>query len=170
MCPRTALTLPLRTHRGDPNQRHVGDGLRPRPLATSRKIRVLVIADTLSRFSSAIEHGPSSARPRRVEMLERVCRKAGFRQRRGSTKVVSSSRATSIRRPFMVASRSISPGYANPATTPSLSAQTASFRQKRSLVHVLDNAQRSAMNDVMTRFGNKPLITLTNRCAASIPR
>ena len=58
-------------------------------LATGRKLRVLTIVDTFSRFSPALEPRFTFRGADVVEVLERVGRRMGFPQRSGSIKAVS---------------------------------------------------------------------------------
>ena len=62
-------------------------------LATGRKMRVLTVVDTFSRFSPAIDPRFSYRGADVVEVLERVCRRWDSRQRSASTRARSSSHA-----------------------------------------------------------------------------
>ena len=55
----------------------MGDGLRPRP-AGDRKIRVLTVVDTFSRFSPIIDPRFSYRAENVVQALERICRNIGY--------------------------------------------------------------------------------------------
>jgi putative transposase len=95
-------------------------------LATGRKLRVLTIIDTFSRFSPAVEPRFSFRGADVVEILERVGREVGFPTRSASTRAASSSHATSTCGPISAAWCSTSRGRANLPTMPSLSRSTAS--------------------------------------------
>jgi putative transposase len=88
-------------------------------LATGRKLRVLTMVDTYSRFSPAPEPRFTFRGSDVVGVLERVCNEVGFPARSASIKVPSSSRAIWICGPINEASRWTSPGQVNPPTMPS---------------------------------------------------
>ena len=79
-------------------------------LATGRKLRVLTIVDTFSRFSPAREPRFSFRGPDVVEVLEKVGREVGLPATMGSTKAPSLYRAILIYGLINAASRSTSPG------------------------------------------------------------
>jgi putative transposase len=89
-------------------------------LATGRKIRVLTIVDTFSRFSPAIVPRFSFRAPDVIEVLERVGREIGLPKTiRVDQGEPSSSPATSTSGPISGTSRSTSRGPTSPPTTPS---------------------------------------------------
>jgi putative transposase len=92
-------------------------------LATGRKLRVLTIVDTFSRFSPGLDVRFNF---RVVEVLEQVGAAMASPPASGSTKVPSSSAATSICGPISAVSRLTSPGQASPRTMPSSSRSTGS--------------------------------------------
>src|SRR5262252_7496288 len=65
-------------------------------LASGRKLRVLTILDTFSRFSPAIEPRLTFRGPDVVEILEEVGRQMDSRRQSGSIKAQNSSHAISI--------------------------------------------------------------------------
>ena len=87
-------------------------------LATGRKLRVLTIVDTFSRFSPALEPRFTFRGADVVEVLERVGRQ-GIPGTTESTRAPSSCHAIWIYGLTSVASRWTSPGPANPPITPS---------------------------------------------------
>jgi putative transposase len=95
-------------------------------LATGRKIRMLTIVDTFSRFSPAVDARFSYRGEDVVQTLERVARLSVIPKAFGLTKVRSSSRATSICGPISAVSSSTSRGRASRPTTASLNPSTAS--------------------------------------------
>ena len=98
-------------------------------LATGRKLRVLTIIDTFSRFSPAIEPRFNFRGPDVVEILEEIGRQVGFpkaiRVDQGTEFAISTSG------PIGAVSRSTSPDRASPLTTPSSS-------------HSMANSERNA--------------------------
>src|SRR4029450_11814316 len=94
-------------------------------LATGRKLRVLTIVDTFSRFSPAIEPRVNSRAPDVVEILEAVGRQVGFpkaiRLDQGTEFVYAISTCGLI----SAVSRSISPDRVSPLTMPSSSRSMA---------------------------------------------
>ena len=93
-------------------------------LASRRKLRVLTIVDTFSRFSAALEPRFIFRRANVMDVLGRVGRKMDSRQRSGSTKVPSLYHAIWICRPISVVFCSISPGRESPPTMHSLRRST----------------------------------------------
>ena len=87
-------------------------------LATGRKLRVLTIIDTFSRFSPAIEPRFTFRGPDVVEILEEVGRQVEFPKAR-LIKAPSSSHAISTSGPISAGSRSTSRDRASPLTMPS---------------------------------------------------
>src|SRR5262249_41743621 len=84
-------------------------------LATGRKLRVLTIIDTFSRFSPAIEPRFTFRGPDVVEIApNRSAGKSGSGRQSGSIKAPSSSRAISTCGLISAMSRSTSPGRGKP--------------------------------------------------------
>ena len=88
-------------------------------LATGRKLRVLTIIDTFSRFSPAIEPRFNFRGPDVVEILEEVGRQMDSRRQSGSIKAQNSSHAISICGLIGAVSRSTSRDRASPLPMPS---------------------------------------------------
>lgn len=88
-------------------------------LATGRKIRVLTVVDTFSRFSPAADPRFSYRAEDVVATLERVCAKLGYPRTIGSIRAPSSSAATSTCGPMPRASPWTSLGQASQPITPS---------------------------------------------------
>ena len=95
-------------------------------LATGRKIRVLTVVDTYSRFSPAVDARFSYRGEDVVQTLERVCKIVGYPKSIRVDQAPSSSRAISIFGPISAASFSTSQGPANQPTTASSNLSTAS--------------------------------------------
>jgi putative transposase len=95
-------------------------------LATGRKIRVLTIVDTFSRFSPALDARFSYRGEDVVQTLERVCNIVGYPNSIRVDQARSSSRAISISGPINAASFSTSRGRGNQPTTASLNPSMAS--------------------------------------------
>ena len=95
-------------------------------LATGRKLRILTIVDTHSRFAPATDPRFSYRGEDVVQTLERVCRQVGYPKLIRVDTAVNSSPATLISGPMRTTSRSTSHGRANPRTTPISSRSTAS--------------------------------------------
>ena len=94
-------------------------------LATGRKLRVLTIVDTFSRYSPALEPRFTFRGADVVEVLERVGRQGDSRRQSVSIKVPSSSHETWICGLISAASRSTSRDQVSPRTTPSSKPSTA---------------------------------------------
>jgi putative transposase len=95
-------------------------------LATGRKLRVLTIVDTFSRLSPAVEPRFSFRGADVVEVLERVGREVGSRQRSGSIRAPSSCRAIWICGRISAASHSTSRNQASRRTMRLSNLSTAS--------------------------------------------
>jgi putative transposase len=95
-------------------------------LVSGRKLRVLTIIDTFSRFSPAIEPRFNFRGPDVVEILEEVGRQVRFPKAIRVDQGKSLSHAISTSGLISAASRSTSPDRASPLTTPSSSRSTAS--------------------------------------------
>jgi putative transposase len=98
-------------------------------LATGRKLRMLTIIDTFSRFSPAIEPRFNFRGPDVVEILEEVGRQVGLPKVIRVDQGKSLSDAISTSGPISAASRSTSPDRASPLTTPSSSHSMANFER-----------------------------------------
>ena len=94
-------------------------------LATGRKLRVLTIVDTFSRFWPALEPRFKFRGADVVEVLERVGRQLDCRRQSGSTKAPSSCRAIWIYGPTSTVSCSTSRDLASQPTMPSSKPSTA---------------------------------------------
>ena len=94
-------------------------------LATGRKLRVLTIVDTFSRFSPAIEPRFNFRGADVVDVLEQVGRQVGFPKAIGSIREPSLSHAIWIYGRINAMSRSTSHGQASQPTMPSLNPSTA---------------------------------------------
>lgn len=90
-------------------------------LATVRKIRILTIVDTISRFSPAVDPRFSYRGEDVVQTLERVCRTVGYPKAIRVDQALSSSAGTSISGPTKTPSCWTSPGQASLRTTASSS-------------------------------------------------
>ena len=95
-------------------------------LATGRKIRVLTIVDTFSRFSPAVDPRFSYRGEDVVLTLERICKTVGYPRRSASTRDRSSSPAISTSGLTRRASCWISRGRESRRTTASSNPSTAS--------------------------------------------
>ena len=98
-------------------------------LVTGRKLRVLTIIDTFSRFSPAIEPRFNFRGPDVVEILEEAAGKLVSRKQSGSIKALSLSPAISTSGLISAVSRSTSPDRASPLTMPSSSHSMANFER-----------------------------------------
>jgi putative transposase len=124
--PKRRVKAKLRDHRQlatRPNEVWAMDFLHEQ-LATGRKIRVLTVVATFSRFSPALDTRLSHGGEDVVQTLEMVCSKIGYPAtvRVGAA---SSSPAISTSGPMRAASRSTSPDPASRPTTPSPRHSTA---------------------------------------------
>ena len=98
-------------------------------LATGRKLRVLTIVDTFSRFSPALEPRFTFRGADVVEVLERVGRQTGTSGNDpGRSRAPSLCHAIWICGLISAASRSTSPGQENPPTMRSLKPSIGRFR------------------------------------------
>lgn len=86
-------------------------------LATGKKIRVLTVVDTFSRYVPVLDPRFSYRAEDVVRMLEQVCPRSAIQRRSGSIKARSSSPATSICGPTPGASRSTSRDRESQRTT-----------------------------------------------------
>lgn len=86
-------------------------------LATGRKIRVLTVVDTFSRFSPAVDARFSYKGEHVVQTLEWVCRQSGYPATIRVDMAASSSLVISTCGPITRASCSTSPGLASRRTT-----------------------------------------------------
>jgi putative transposase len=93
-------------------------------LATGRKLRVLTVVDTFSRFSPVLEPRFTFRGADVVEVLEEVGRQGGSRRRSGSIKAPSSSRVIWTCGLISAASYSTSRDQASRPTTHSLKRST----------------------------------------------
>ena len=93
-------------------------------LATGRKLRVLTVVDTFSRFSPVLEPRFTFRGVDVVEVLEEVGRQGGSRRRSGSIKAPSSSRVIWTCGLISAASYSTSRDQASRPTTHSLKRST----------------------------------------------
>ncbi len=98
-------------------------------LATGRKIRVLTVIDTFSRFSPIVDPRFSYRAEDVVAALEQTCGVWAIPRRSAWTKGPSSSPETSTYGPMPTASRWISRGPASRQTTPSSRPSTAACEQ-----------------------------------------
>ena len=71
--------------------------------ATGAKLRILTVADTISRFSPAVVPQFSFSAPDVIEVLERVCGESAIPLRSGSSGTASSSLAIWTRGPTRAA-------------------------------------------------------------------
>jgi putative transposase len=98
-------------------------------LATGKKIRVLTVVDTFSRYVPVLDPRFSYRAEDVVRTLEQVCPKSAIRRRSASTKGPSSSPETSTCGPTRRASRSISPGRGSQQTMPTSKLSTGASGQ-----------------------------------------
>lgn len=97
-------------------------------LATGKKLRVLTVVDTFSRYVPVLDVRYSYRGEDVVATLDRVCRTVGYSnpRRSASTNAASSSRATWTSGPTSAGWSSTSPGLENRPTTPSSRRSTVS--------------------------------------------
>ncbi len=149
-------------------------------LVTGRKLRVLTIVDTFSRFSPAIVPRFSFRAPDVVEVLERVGREAGFPQR---IRVDQGSEFVSRALDLWAYQRNVTLDFSRPGKPTDnafIESLNGKFRAECLNVHWfmnLDDATRKCeawrrdYNEVRphSAIGNKPPIELTDRSAAHGP-
>jgi putative transposase len=149
-------------------------------LVTGRKIRVLTIVDTFSRFSPAIVPRFSFRAPDVVEVLERVGRAAGFPQ---TIRVDQGSEFISRDLDLWAYQRNVTLDFSRPGKPTDnafIESLNGKFRAECLNVHwfmSLDDAARKCeawrrdYNEVRphSAIGNNPPIELTHRSAAHGP-
>jgi len=150
-------------------------------LATGRKIRVLIVVDTFSRFSPVVDPRFSYRGEDVVQTLELACKTVGnptaIRVDQGSEFISATSTFGHTRR----VSSSTSPGRESPRTMPSSSRSSASSGRAECLnAHWFlsrDDA-RAKMEEWSKDYntvrphsaiGNKPPISLMNGSSAAAP-
>ena len=137
-------------------------------LATGRKLRVLTVIDTFSRFSPALAPRFTFRGTYVMEILEGVCNAVGFPATIRVDHTPSSCREILPSGPIDAASRWTSPGPANPQTMPSSKRSTGTLPGGMPQCPLVREPCRRAGKSGEA-IGNKPILLHNHDDATSPP-